>query len=411
MKRLKSRLDRIKKSAQAWCNFEALESLVENVNCYQLVNLPTELLQQIFKYVTLSDTSSVISIMILRATCQRFRCFFDDPLATIDPAAKSAMLQRYSYFMRSKHLNKLIRSETRDCLVCIACMRLLPAKLFFSTAVYVPSHKRLCKGHEGELNLFGPRHEHRTWEELHIAGLQFWHPVPDYWRPSVSPVDRHCGIGRYGSLRGDGRFELGPTEKAQKGVFLGPRSAHDHYYGSIEDKRLAIEAADYLLRREWVLQPCEAPHMGGKTVSTVCGTVDSVLSRVAYQNRLGYTNLCPHMDGRTVDSERRVRKLLQSKTYECPMQSCKTWLWIEQQKLKPCSEWQENESAKSHGDKVNGTSYTEEAKGWLVLVVVRNVGSMNNPTDPKWIAQLGAPRWTGTRNYCPPLWLTSGVLP
>ncbi|KAK7181027.1 uncharacterized protein CC84DRAFT_1181586 [Paraphaeosphaeria sporulosa] len=407
MEPVKNQINKIKTSVQAWCNFKALESSVANMSYSQLVNLPTELLREIFEYTTVCDKSNAISIMILRATCQRFRCFFDDPLATIEPAAKSVMQQRYSYFLRSRHLYSLIRSETKGRLVCIACMRLLPAKLFFSTPVKVPSHKRLCKGHEGELDFFRPGYGSQTWEKLHAGGLQYWNPVRDYWWPS-EPSQQYRGspVEWYHSLR-NMRRELGPTDNAQKGVFFGPASVHNHYYGRMNDNQLPIEATDFLLRREWVL--CEAPRMDDKTASAVGSKVDSVLSRIMDGKQIEYIKMCPHMCGRNVASKSQVRKLLRFKTVHCPIRSCKTWLRIEQQTiaLHDKDVRLSTESAKPQREKANETSSTGKAKEWLVLVVVRNVGSMKDPTDPRWISQLDVPQWPGPSrtNYCPPLWL------
>lgn len=213
MQCIKKQPHNIKASAQARLSSDAPEAAVVTTRNSNLVNVPAELLYEIFKSINISDTSMELLTMIPRATCHRSRCFFPDPLATMEPATKSVLQQRYSYFLRSRRLDGLVRSKTSSCLVCIACMRLLPRKLFFSRPIEPPNERR-CKGHEGELKFFGRIHEILTWDKLHTGELQYWRPPIDFLWSRLPATDGNLGVGWYDESERDARLQLSLTDTA-----------------------------------------------------------------------------------------------------------------------------------------------------------------------------------------------------
>lgn len=151
---------------------------------------------------------------------------------------------------------------------------------------------------------------------------------------------------------------------------------------------MSIGANDFLLRREWIL--CEASYLRDKTRFEVGTKVKYALSCVARgknRNWIEYTKICPHINGKGVTSKTRLQALLRSKIVNCPTRSCETSLWIERQTTVQYEGRRDvalvKASAISPGQKVNETSTAKISIERLVLVAVRNCGSMMDPTDPR----------------------------
>lgn len=362
-----------------------------------LLKLPIELLLMITAH--LNNNTDVLSTMLLRATSVIFAQILPSPLPSLPYAfQRNAQRQKYKAFVRSRVLHALNARELArpsrlpaGHLVCAGCVASHPSPLFYPFQRAQRPEDRICRGREGALDYFGYG---CTFAVVQSGGRQIW-------------ICTHGARSKEGEV---GWRRIGPEWEGERGYCLGPGSVVDAFWGLGKRKRdVKVEkerAEDLVLRLDFVLLQCPPLEaISGNRVrelipsaifskSGLCphlsvSIVQKLLARHPYQdcaNRSTHGIIprpCPWPSqqrkpvpwlslGKYINRAKTNKDRHCGRTHHCPNPSCSTQFSLYRARLPP-------------------TSTNSQPQNELLLTVVRNLGPVTDPTDPRWIAQLTEP--------------------
>jgi len=188
------------------------------------LKLPTELLLLIGNELEISN--SPLSFLFLRSTCKLLYQIIPSPLSQLPSYEwrRSAARQLYAQHLREQALTRLCALESKERrlhhfkgkpMVCSACVALHPSSFFFRAQYSIPPEKRVCKAHQGILNMC--EHNQFTYREVRDLPI-FWCAKTHGLEASVQNWNRTI----YWKLedRGSVYRKIGPQWEAERGCLL-----------------------------------------------------------------------------------------------------------------------------------------------------------------------------------------------